>query len=186
MSLRDQVNTVLRALTDARGAALGQSAGILLESRENSAVLKASPADLPENLDELAEQYFEQWGVGTFAVRLDIVAGDRQTARSETEIDEPIQFRVVDSTGRSVAGAVVYFAPTRGSGAIRGSRTTSDNEGMAFAEGWRLGKPGENQLVATVVGSGHGNVSATARALSLRRGRRDGTLTKTSTARPGE
>jgi hypothetical protein len=185
---------VLQALTDARGAALGQNEGLSLESKENSAVLTASPADLPERLDQLAARYFQQWRVKDLPVRIDIVAGNGQTAITGTVIDEPIELRVVDFHGDSVVGAVVYFAPARGSGAIGGSRTTTDAQGKALARDWRLGKPGENQLVATVVGSGRGALSVTLRATSITsaaesatsKGQRPGTLTKTPAARPGD
>lgn len=181
MSLRDQVNQVLQALTDARGAVLRQGEGLSFESRENSAVLTASPADLPDGLDAEARQYFQNWRVKDLAVRIAIVSGDGQTARTEHEVEDPIVVRVADFHGDAVVGALVHFSPTRGSGAIIGSRATTNADGCATAFRWRLGQPGENQLVATLVGSGRGTLSVTIRATATKRSNRPTGLVKSPT-----
>jgi hypothetical protein len=155
-ALREQIRAILDALTDARADILRQSTALTLESKENSAILTSAPNRIKDD----ARAYFQAFDVEGLPAEIQIVTGDGQYAETGHEVG-PIEVKVLDGSGDGLADAFVLFTTPVGSGSIRVGTVKTNASGIATARNWRLGRVGTNQLVATLVGSGHGTVSKT-------------------------
>ena len=155
-ALREQVRAIFDALTDVRADVLRQGTELSLESKENSAVLTSSP----DRIKDEAKDYFEAFDVEDLPATIQIVNGDGQYAETGHEVG-PIDVKVLNGNGGAVRGAIVLFTTPAGSGSIRNSSAKTNNEGVATARDWRLGRRGTNQLIATVTGIGRATASTT-------------------------
>src|SRR5687768_10186649 len=96
--------------------------------------------------------------------RLEVVAGDTQTATVATALPVPPAVRVVSANGKAVSHIVVTFQLREGGQIARASGLT-DNRGVAPAGVWTLGtSAGVQTLTATV--EGIPELSLTARAMA--------------------
>jgi|GEM_PF-694263 len=107
-------------------------------------------------------------GVGAPA-RMDVVAGDLQTAVAGAELPEPLVVRVLDDRGRPVRGQIVNFVVTAGGGAVFAGSASTNQDGEA-RERWTLGTvAGDTQRVevrAVDASTGAPQVFAVFRALA--------------------
>ena len=81
---------------------------------------------------------------------LTLASGDNQSAPTASALPQPLSVRVRDSNGNGVAGVIVTWAVTAGSGSISDDGPTN-GEGYASAH-WTLGAYGENTATASAVG----------------------------------
>ena len=81
-----------------------------------------------------------------------IHSGDRQSARTGREADEPVRVRVVSRSGAGLNGVTVAFEVTAGGGSVPSSRAVTDADGVASPGPWTMGAPGPQELRATVPG----------------------------------
>jgi protocatechuate 3,4-dioxygenase beta subunit len=72
------------------------------------------------------------------AASVQVVSGDNQEARVGTELPLPLVVRVLDEDGQPVAGQVVNFVVTGGSGTVFGGSSQTDRNGEA-RDRWTLG-----------------------------------------------
>jgi hypothetical protein len=92
----------------------------------------------------------------TGAVRYELVAGDQQSAPAGSELPSPLVVRVTDAAGAAVAGQIVNWVITEGSGSVFAGTAVTDDQGMA-REWWTLGTAaGENALEVRAVDSATG------------------------------
>ena len=82
--------------------------------------------------------------------RLEIFAGDAQTARVATALPSAPSVKVSTASGAAVRGVPVTFAVVAGGGSITGASAVSDAAGVAAVGSWTLGTAaGTNELSAT-------------------------------------
>ena len=83
------------------------------------------------------------------AARIELVEGSGQTAAAGSPVPVRPAVRVLDAQGRPVAGVEVTFVVTGGGGSVEGATQTTNSEGIARVDGWRLGPTaGANTLEA--------------------------------------
>lgn len=81
------------------------------------------------------------------------IAGGGQAGFFDNFVVVPPVVRVVDASGKAIAGKTVTFELVSGGGALAGSTQVVDPNGLATLGGWRLGPSGANQEVrATLPG----------------------------------
>jgi hypothetical protein len=101
--------------------------------------------------------------------RLDVVAGDLQSATVGTELPQPLVVKVTDAKGKPVSGLVVNFVVTAGNGHVFAGAVQTNGSGEA-RERWTLGTvTGDTQKVEVrTVDAGNGDkvVFATFRAVA--------------------
>lgn len=73
-----------------------------------------------------------------FPARMEITAGDGQSATVGRELASALTVRVVDSTGAPIAGQIVNFRVVAGGGSLFAGAAVTDSRGRA-AERWTLG-----------------------------------------------
>lgn len=96
--------------------------------------------------------------------QVEMVQGDDQVGQPGAPLEDPLIVRVTDSAGTPLAGQPVTWAVDGGGGAIDPVTSSSNAEGLAFAE-WILGPvPGLNVVEAQIPGTGAVTFTATARA----------------------
>lgn len=96
---------------------------------------------------------------------LEVARGNEQSAPPGTELPEPIVVNVTDAEGNPLAGVRVAFEATAGGGETIPDTASTNTDGEASAR-WMLGDaPGEQRVVAEVVGAGLDVVSFTATAV---------------------
>ena len=96
------------------------------------------------------------------STQIAMVQGDEQVGRPGAPLEDPLIVRVTDLDGNPMPGQTVTWAIDGGGGAVDPVSTTSNAEGLAFAE-WILGPaPGLN-LVKARVAADTVTFSATAR-----------------------
>jgi hypothetical protein len=103
------------------------------------------------------------------AARIEIAAGDNQTAYVGSAVGQPVTVRVTSASGAPVSGVTVDFYPNP-TGVVAGSSKATDQDGMAWPTDWTLGAvPGIYTLEATARGANITNnpVRFTATALPL-------------------
>ncbi len=89
--------------------------------------------------------------VGSVAIH----EGDGQTGLVGYAVNIAPAVKVVDASGKPLAGVSVNFAVTSGGGSVSGATTVTDTLGIARVGKWTLGPaPGSNTLAATVAGAG--------------------------------
>ncbi len=83
---------------------------------------------------------------------LQIVSGNNQFGVAESAAVVPLQVRVVDTFGNAVSGVAVAWAVAAGGGALAGTSSTTNAEGIATAPAWTLGTDdgGEEAVVASL------------------------------------
>ena len=82
-------------------------------------------------------------------VRVEQVDGNGQSAPAGSLVAVPPAVKVTDARGEPVAGVAVSFVVTGGGGSVDGGAATTGSDGVARADGWRLGtSPGPNTLEA--------------------------------------
>ncbi|MCY4646332.1 MAG: hypothetical protein OXE73_05605 [Gammaproteobacteria bacterium] len=81
-----------------------------------------------------------------------IHSGDRQSARTGREADEPVRVRVISRSGAGLSGVTVAFEVTAGGGSVPSSSAVTDADGIASPGSWTMGAPGPQELRATVPG----------------------------------
>ncbi len=97
---------------------------------------------------------------------MDAVGGDGQAVRQGLALAEPVIVEVTDARGTPVQDVVVVFAPADGDGSADPDTIATDAAGRAQTS-WTLGdRPGEQSLVASVVGAGEPSVRFSATALT--------------------
>ena len=79
-------------------------------------------------------------------------AGDFQIARAGEAVEVPPQVRVVSEAGTAVAGVMVTFTVTEGSGSVGAASAETGADGVASAGSWTLGARGLQRLEATAAG----------------------------------
>lgn len=85
--------------------------------------------------------------------RIEITAGDGQTAVAGEAVTVPPAVTVYDGLDNGVEGIAVTFSVASGGGSVTGSPATSDSDGVAALGSWVLGATaGANTIVATVGG----------------------------------
>lgn len=85
-------------------------------------------------------------GVGDGA--LELIEGNNQSAPAGSRVPIEPAVRVIDESGRPVAGFEVTFVVTAGGGSVEPASRTTNSEGIARTD-WRLGPdPGANTLEA--------------------------------------
>jgi hypothetical protein len=72
------------------------------------------------------------------AARLEIIAGNAQSAPVLTELPQPVVVKVTDANGHVVNGQVVNFVVTAGGGHVFAGTAITNNDGLA-QERWTLG-----------------------------------------------
>ena len=106
---------------------------------------------------------FSATGVQATPAALQVVSGSGQTAFRGNFVPTVPALRVVDGSGNPVAGTIVTYTPTAGSGTVTGGFATSDFAGMARPKAWRLGPtPGPQTLNATAGAATPASFAATA------------------------
>ena len=70
--------------------------------------------------------------------RMDVVAGDAQTAEVGSQLANPLVVRVSDALGRPVRNQIVNFRVTAGGGSVFAGASITDAQGRA-QEWWTLG-----------------------------------------------
>ena len=84
------------------------------------------------------------------AAELKLHAGDEQTTRIGTRVDEAPAVLVTDRFGNPVDGVTVTFNVAPGNGSLSGTEQVTSGDGIAAVGSWTLGNsPGRNALVAT-------------------------------------
>ncbi|HET7462952.1 MAG TPA: Ig-like domain-containing protein [Longimicrobium sp.] len=73
------------------------------------------------------------------AAKLDVVAGNTQSAAAGAELPQPLVVKVSDAKGRAVKGQVVNFVVTAGGGQVFAGTALTNDDGLA-QERWTLGK----------------------------------------------
>jgi hypothetical protein len=107
----------------------------------------------PDRIDHNANAFFAAWIAG-FPAAVEIVSGDDQTGSVNSVLSDPLVVKVIDNTGRTVAGVPVLFQVRELDARIDGRfavTALSGNDGRATAVRWQLGR---------VVGTQHVDVSA--------------------------
>ncbi|HEX2076271.1 MAG TPA: Ig-like domain-containing protein [Longimicrobium sp.] len=102
-------------------------------------------------------------------VSFEIVSGDDQTGVVGEKLSDPLRVRVVDATGKPLAGRVVNFRVAAGGGEVFAGAALSDAQGMV-AERWTLGRAaGDSQRVEvrSVTSAGEEQVHAVFRARAV-------------------
>lgn len=90
--------------------------------------------------------------------RVDLVAGDDQTAPAGAAVPISPSVRLEDAFGNLVADAVVTFSVLSGSGRVNGGVRTTDAQGIATVGAWTLGPSvGVQTLAARVEEAGVAN-----------------------------
>jgi hypothetical protein len=89
---------------------------------------------------------------GTQAAGLHVVRGDGQSAPRRAALSQPFTVRVVDDTGRPVAGTTVTFAVTENSGTLSTQTAVSDASGLAESTLTLGSTGGQNTVRATILG----------------------------------
>jgi adhesin/invasin len=84
--------------------------------------------------------------------RVEVVRGDRQSARANRPAPVNPAVRVVDANGNPVAGVPVRFVVTAGGGAVAVVAPVTDARGVASCGRWTLGGAGDNAVTAAVDG----------------------------------
>jgi hypothetical protein len=106
----------------------------------------------PDRIDHNAEAFFAAW-IAALPAAFEIVSGDDQTGAVNSELSNPLVVKVLDNTGRAVAGVPVIFQVRELDARIDGRfavTALSGLAGMATAARWRLG---------SAVGTQHVDVS---------------------------
>jgi hypothetical protein len=83
--------------------------------------------------------------------RIDITAGDAQSAIAGTALTQALSVTVRDSKGMAVPNATVTFAVTAGGGSLTPSSAISDANGLAGGVMWTLGTLGGDQIATAKV-----------------------------------
>lgn len=87
------------------------------------------------------------------ASRIEITAGDGQTAVAGEAVTVPPTVTVFDALDNGVEGIDVTFTVTSGGGSVTGSTVASDSDGISTVGSWTLGATaGANTLIATAAG----------------------------------
>ncbi len=82
-------------------------------------------------------------------MRIEIVAGDGQTAAVGTAVTTPPRVLVTDVQGNPCRGVTVVFSVASGGGSVTGGTAVTDDAGTAAVGGWTLGtSPGSNTVLA--------------------------------------
>jgi hypothetical protein len=111
----------------------------------------------------LSSLSFTATAVTGAATQLTVVTGsNNQSATAGTAVAVAPSVRVTDSFGNPVVGLGVTFTPREGSGAVAGSSTTTDANGVAKAGSWTLGTAVGAQTMDVAAGSLTATLSATA------------------------
>ena len=119
---------------------------------EGTTVVRAAFAGLTANANVTVEQV---------PAAIEVVAGADQSGLAGTALAEPVVVMVADSGGHAVAGEVVAFTPTEGSGTVTENTAITTAGGFASTV-WTLGeRAGAHRLNVTVAGSA-ASVAATA------------------------
>jgi hypothetical protein len=96
--------------------------------------------------------------------RVEVVAGDRQSARARRFAPVNPAVRVVDAHGNPVPGVPVHFTVSAGGGSVEEREPSTDANGVASCGRWTLGAAGDNSVAALVDGVERpATVTATAR-----------------------
>jgi adhesin/invasin len=82
------------------------------------------------------------------ATRVQLVEGDEQRAEPGAEVPVRPAVRVLDAAGDPVVGYQVTFVVTQGGGTVTGELQTTNAQGIARVDSWRLGAEGRNTLEA--------------------------------------
>jgi hypothetical protein len=86
------------------------------------------------------------------AASLTAVAGNNQRAVVNREVAVAPSVALRDAFGNGIANAPVTFDVAQGGGTVTGSSVTTDMQGVARVQAWRLGTARENLLVASSPG----------------------------------
>jgi Bacterial Ig-like domain (group 1) len=98
------------------------------------------------------------------SAQLEMVQGNEQVGQPGAPLKDPLIVRVTDSAGNPLPGQPVDWAVNGGGGAVDPASSTSNAEGLAFAE-WILGpEAGLNVVEAQVAGLDAVTFTATARS----------------------
>ena len=89
------------------------------------------------------------------------VAGDKQSRKAGTVLDNEIVVTVTDANDKPVAGAPVTFEVTSGDGSFEPASTTTKPNGDASSK-WKLGPPQGLQTARVTVGDQTVDLTATA------------------------
>lgn len=119
---------------------LGSTPGTQTVEARTAAATKGSPASFTATAL-----------VGSVAVH----EGDGQTGLVGYAVNIAPAVKVVDASGRPLAGVTVNFAVTSGGGSVSGATQVTGTDGIARVGKWTLGLfPGSNTLAASVAGAG--------------------------------
>ncbi len=100
--------------------------------------------------------------------RVDVLSGAGQQARVGQALPQPLTVRLLDASGRPIAGQTVSFVVVSGGGQVFAGHASSDVEGLA-SERWTLGTIAGTQglEVRAVLADGSARVWATIEATGL-------------------
>ena len=98
------------------------------------------------------------------AAAIRIVAGGGKRAFTGRTLDKPLVVRVLDPSGRSVAGVPVNFAPAPGSGRVDPSTAATDGNGEVEVE-WTMGS--ESGIQTLVIAAGLAGAAVNVYAIDL-------------------
>lgn len=119
---------------------LGSTPGTQTVEARTAAATKGSPASFTATAL-----------VGSVAIH----EGDGQTGLVGYAVNIAPAVKVVDASGRPLAGVTVNFAVTSGGGSVSGATQVTGTDGIARVGKWTLGPfPGSNTLAASVAGVG--------------------------------
>jgi hypothetical protein len=84
------------------------------------------------------------------AVQLLYLSGDGQSAKTGTDLAQPVRVHAVDQTGNPVTGLTVQFSVTAGGGS---AAAVTETPGGIYETTWTMGPPGPQGLTAKTAGS---------------------------------
>jgi alpha-tubulin suppressor-like RCC1 family protein len=160
VTVRDQGDSIISPppvtwrVADSTIATIGATTGILR-------VLKADTTRIYATADTVTRS--QKLLVRQVVASLDIADGDGQSAPVGTLLPVAAQVVARDSAGTPVAGASVIFTPS-GNGSVNTGVITTDANGVAAVDGWRLGTTAGAQTLVASVGSVTKTFTATASA----------------------
>lgn len=113
----------------------------------------AGPNSLSATVGSLAPVLFQATAAAGAPDRIEISAGDGQTATAGAAVTIAPAVSVLDAFDNGVEGVDVTFVVTDGGGSVSGSPATSDANGVATLGSWIMGGiAGSNVLIATAAG----------------------------------
>ena len=95
------------------------------------------------------------------AARMEVVAGNEQTASAGAMLGQPVVVRVVDENGGPLRGVTVDWTVVEGGGYVDSARTQTDNEGVARTR-WTLGDGIGPQVILAATRTASASIRATA------------------------